>query len=265
MDKSQMLLEAINKYVHPYTLPVAVKLSQEECDLPGYVSLFKQFGHKVGVCQAMALARRLGWCIKYSAEEHACPASFLMFGYDEMPEMVKNGGGLHYPVYASSMEAGRKTHEHVPLLEEGFLNSLFIAPVKKASFEPDVIITYGHAAQIARFIQAVVYIEGGVIESKFMGRGACSASIIATFIHKKCNVVIPGGGERLFAITDDTELLFAVPQNMFEIVATGLEQTHKKGVAKIPTPFFGMMGQPRFPQPYEEVAKTFKNQFPVKC
>lgn len=265
MDKSKILLEAIDKYVHPYTLPVAVKLAREDCDMPGFVSPLKELGHKIGVCQALALVRRLGWCIKYSAEEHVCPGSFLMFGYNEMPDMCEEGGGLHYPVYASSREAGKKTHVEVPLLEEGFLDSLYIAPLKRAAFEPDVIITYGQAAQIARFIQAVVYTEGGVIESKFMGRGACGASIITPFVKQKCNVAIPGGGERLFALTDDTELLFAVPGNMFETVAIGLEQTHKKGVAKIPTPFFGMMGEPRFPQPYGEVAKTFKKEFPIKC
>ncbi len=35
----------------------------------------------------------------------------------------------------------------------------------------------------------------------------------------------------------------------------GLEVTHKKGVSRIPTPFFGMRMRPEFPKRYEQLEK----------
>ncbi len=260
-NKTKHLGEVIDKYLRPYTFPVAVKLSPEALEIPKYLSPVKTLGHKIAVCQAVALVRRLGWRINYTEEDHVCPGSYIIFGYTEVPDLVKEGKGLHYPVYSSTPEVGRKTHEYLPGIDVGYLDSLFFSPVNKTDFVPDVVLVYGNAAQIVRLIQALVYIEGEVVTSQFIGRGACAASIVTPFKSKKCNVIIPGGGERLFALTDDTELLFSIPYNMFEVITEGITETHEKGVARIPTPFIGMIMEPQFPEPYQEVARLFNKNF----
>lgn len=262
MDLSKKLFDTIETYIRPYSFPVAVKMATNEMEMPKFISPIKTMGRRIAVCQAVGLSRRMGWNIHYTQEDHVCPGSYMIFGYTKVPDMVKQGGGFHYPVYSATPELGQDTHKYMQGLEEGELHSFFLSPLKKLSFVPDVVLVYGNPAQIVRFIQAVVYSEGGVVTSNFMGRGACSASIVTPYKSKKCNVVIQGGGERLFAITDDTEIVFSIPYNMFQSVITGIEETHKQGVSRIPTPFMGMTMEPKFPKSYMEAARFFSSQFP---
>jgi len=93
-------------------------------------------------------------------------------------------------------------------------------------------------------VQGALYREGGAIESRFSGRCACSQEFIYPYLSQKCNVIIPAQGERLFAMTADDELVFSIPKSQVEAVLEGVEVTHKRGVSRIPTPFFGLRMKP---------------------
>jgi uncharacterized protein (DUF169 family) len=262
VDLSKKLLDTIETYIRPYSFPVAVKMATSEMEMSKFLSPIKALDHRIGVCQAIGLSRRMGWDIHYTQEDHVCPGSYMIFGYTEVPDLVKEGGGFHYPVYSATPELGKETQKHMQRLEIGELHSLFLSPLKKLRFVPDLVLVYGNPAQIVRFIQAIVYSEGGVVTSNFMGRGACASSIVVPYKTKMCNVVIQGGGERMFGIADDTELIFSIPYNKFQSVITGIEATHKQGVSRIPTPFMGMTMEPKFPQSYMEAARFFSSEFP---
>ena len=66
---------------------------------------------------------------------------------------------------------------------------------------------------------------------------------------------IISGGERIFALTGDDELAFAIPAGWIDRVMEGLEATHKGGVARIPTLTAGVMMKPAFPKYYWELEK----------
>jgi hypothetical protein len=46
---------------------------------------------------------------------------------------------------------------------------------------------------------------------------------------------------------------FNRPSQTLEHVADGLTVTHKRGVSRVPTPFFGMRMRPQFPERYGEL------------
>jgi len=104
---------------------------------------------------------------------------------------------------------------------------------------------------MARLIPGALYTEGGAIESRFMGRVACGSEIVTPLLTGKCNVIIPGGGERIFAMTCDDEMAYAVPRGKIEGLIKGLTTTHKSGIARIPTPYYGIKMQPQFPEEYK--------------
>lgn len=258
----EKLSQAINKYIRPYTFPVAVKIIQEINPLEGYYYPLQKLGNRLALCQGIAAVRRLGWRMGFRKDDHCCPGAFLILGYEEDTEFISRGG--FYPIYASTMEEGFKTHQFMPRAPLKSIGSILLSPLDKVSFEPDIVIVYGNSAQIARFIQGILYYEGGTIESYFIGRASCASYIIYPYLNKKCNVIIPGGGERIFAYTDDSELAFAIPNNKFEIVAKGIEQTHKIGTARVPTPYFGIKEEPKFPYIYSEMFEGFKMPFSIK-
>lgn len=262
MELAKELLGVVEKYLRPITFPVAVKLADKPLDLPKYRSPVRTFGNRIAVCQAIGLARRWGWRIHYTEEDHTCPGSYMFFGYTSVPEDVREGRRFHAPTYAATPEIGKEIQKNMHHLEKDSIHSLYITPLAKADFVPDVVLVYGNSAQIVRLIQAAVYSDGGAVESKFIGRGACGSSIVLPYKNNECNVIIPGSGERLFAILEDNELLFSIPYTKFPSIIDGLTETHKKTASRIPTPFMGMTQFPVFPESYLEAAQDFDKEFP---
>ncbi|UMZ73464.1 DUF169 domain-containing protein [Natranaerofaba carboxydovora] len=257
MTDLKQVNDALNSYLRPATFPVAVKISQAEDDFPPKTKHpGKHIGHRVALCQGMSIARRIGWRVGFSKDDHACAIAIMIFGHEEEPEMVKNGEVV-YPYYTSSKEAGQKTQEITPRAEKDSIKSITMAPLEKADFDPDVIVVYGNAAQITRLVQGSLFHSGGKIDSSFSGRGACGSSILIPYQTKECKVTIPGGGERIFAHTTDEELCFSIPKDKIDDTIDGLIKTHQNGIARVPTPFYGLFSKPDFPDKYKELEEKF--------
>ncbi|MHC1725643.1 MAG: DUF169 domain-containing protein [Syntrophobacteraceae bacterium] len=248
------LYDFIDEYLRTATFPVAIKLSAEEALPPKVKSASDAFGYPVAVCQAITAARRLGRTTGFHAKDHACALSHVYFGFKENPDFAKAGTTV-YPLYTKDAEAGARTNAQELHLDSGTFKTMIVAPLQRADFEPDILIVYGNAAQMVRLIQGELFNEGGKLTSSFMGRCACGAYISYPHKTKQCNVVIPGGGERVFAMTGDDEIAFAIPKERIQNVIEGLQGTHKSGVARIPTPFFGITAQPKWPPSYKELGK----------
>ncbi|MCB2168912.1 MAG: DUF169 domain-containing protein [Deltaproteobacteria bacterium] len=262
----QKLGEAVEAYVRPLTFPLGVKfLSDKEipqsCRRPS-----KLFGYRINICQGVNMARRYGWNLGFLEDDMACPLSIPIFGFRDDPEFVTQGTHI-YPDFTDSLEAAARTQAAQPKAPTGSISGVLMGPANRVDFDPDLALVYGSPAQIVRMVQAALYSHGGAIQSSFSGRCACAQEFVYPYLNKKCNVIIPAQGERLFAMTADDELVFAVPRGEFENVAQGLEITHKRGVSRIPTPFFGMRMQPQFPERYaelEEYCGTRSDDAPAK-
>lgn len=241
----------LNEYLRTATYPVAIKLLKEELP-PNIKRASEVYGYPLSVCQGIAVARRLGRTLGFGISDHACALSHIYFGFKEEPDFYKEGACV-YPLYTRDLEAGTRTYKAEVHLEVGTFENMIVAPLHRADFEPDILIIYGNPAQIVRLIQAELYNEGGAITSSFMGRCACGSYISYPYKTGKCNVVIPGGGERVFAMTCDDEMAFAIPKGRIANVVEGLKGTHDSGVARIPTPFAGMTARPKFPSCYAEL------------
>jgi uncharacterized protein (DUF169 family) len=252
-EKTKNINDALNKYIRPYTFPVAVKFFAEGEELPPRTKIpTRDLKNPIAFCQGVSLARKYGWAIGFFQKDQACPLGQVILGHKEEPEFVKDGSLVH-PLYVGNEGAGKNTQMNTPKMPEANTHCIVVAPLDKASFEPDVIIVYGNAAQITRLTQSALYHEGGYVESRFAGRGACGGEVTIPYTQDRCNIIIPGGGERIFAATTDDELAFAMPKSKFDNITEGLIQTHKGGVARIPTTISGITTQPSFPPYYSEL------------
>ncbi|MEL7623087.1 MAG: DUF169 domain-containing protein [Clostridiales bacterium] len=253
-EEVKLLDQSISKYIRPLTFPVAFKFLKKGEELPPRTKVpTRDFGYPIAFCQAMSLARKYGWAVALYQQDQACPLGQVILGYKEEPDFVKDGSLVH-PLYVGSPEAGKLTQSTTPKKPVPDTGGILLAPLHLCGFEPDGVVCYGNGAQITRFVQGALYNTGGYIESRFAGRGACGGEVIVPISENRCNVIIPGGGERVFAITDDNEVAFAMPASKFKDVIEGLEATHKGGVARIPTPFAGIAAQPKFPVYYNDLA-----------
>ncbi|MFB3924623.1 MAG: DUF169 domain-containing protein [Syntrophales bacterium] len=250
---NEQLNSKIEQYIRPLTFPVAVKISKEVEIPDSYRRPVNLFGHRINICQGVNMARRYGWNLGFGHEDMACPLSIPIFGFCEEPDFVTRGE-IIYPDFTVSIEAGSRTQSMQPKAPTGSIGSIWVGPLSRVDFDPDLILVYGSPAQIVRMVQGALYHEGGAIESRFSGRCACAQEFIYPYLSGKCNVIIPAQGERLFAMTTDDELVFSIPGAKAASVLEGVEITHKRGVSRIPTPYFGLRMKPEFPKRYDELA-----------
>jgi len=246
----------LEEYVRPGTFPVAVRIS-EGVALPDRARRPREFlGHPVTICQGISMARCMGWTVGFLREDHACAPSFVVLGLAEEPEMVKSGDLVH-PLWGETLESCALTQGTIPTLPLGKANSIVVAPLARAGFEPDIVLVYGTPAQTARLIQAALYLRGGDIRSSFVGRNSCAGELAAPLLTEECQVIVPGAGERLFALAQDHEMSFAIPRHRLEEVLNGLAATHKVGAMRFPTPFQGLRAKPQFPEKYRSLEEMF--------
>lgn len=244
----------LNQYIRPASFPVAIKVTKDT-KLPEDMKRPKTLlGYPINLCQGIAIARRYGWILGFQREDHACAPSLVILGQVEEPDFIKNGSIIE-PLYTKTLDAGVITQKETPNMPVGEINSIVLAPLNKANFDPDVVLIYGNPGQMVRLVQGALYQEGGTIESKFMGRAACGGEIVTPLLTQKCNVNIPGGGEKVFALTGDDEMCFSVPKNKIIDLMEGIVATHNAGAARFPVPYFGLRMQPQFPPKYDELAK----------
>ena len=247
--------DMVNEYLRTNTFPVAVKIYKKGEEVPVKAkSPAKDFKHRLAICQGINMARRLGSVLKFTKEDQSCALAQVIVGYVDEPDFIKDGSVV-YPLYAADMDVAKKTQESTPKMPVADTGTVVVAPLNRCDFDPDVVIIYGNAAQIVRCVQGALFHEGGYIESRFAGRGACGGEITVPISQQKYNLIAPGGGERVFALTADDELAFAVPASKFESFIDGVIATHKGGVARIPTPFAGINHEPSWPPYYAELGK----------
>lgn len=250
-ETTKKLTDAIMKCIRPLTYPVAVKVVTYDDDSPRperAKTVTELLGHSVAFCQGFGLVRRFGYTLVFDEACHACPPGLVYTGY--YPPDVIHEGNNAVPGYAIDKAAGAAMEAPNALIPLGKVKEFWLSPLEKAKFDPDIVVVYGNPAQIARMIHANNYSTGEGIANLAFGRAACSGYISAVYNTQKCNYVVPSGGERIFALTQDDEMIFSIPSTQFEKITEGLENTHKAGLVRYPTPYQGMKAEPGFPPYY---------------
>ena len=225
--------EEFHRYLHLYNFPVGVTLFEKKEKVPSSV---KWINRKVNVCQQVALARLYGWTSATSPEEQVCVLGASSVGLINVPRRVKDGK-INYGVYQKDLAAAKRMQEHLPKMSqrhEAFVTfSLTRVPEGLA---PKVIIIYGNSAQMMRLIQAALWEHGGELRMASSGDGGvCCRGIAQTLMTNNPTLEIPCLGDRRFAVTQDTELIFAFPATMASEILEGLKATYTAG-SRYPIP-----------------------------
>jgi len=86
-------------------------------------------------------------------------------------------------------------------------------------------------AQLMRLVHGATQEAGGSVQSMSSGRaGTCTEGVLQTFKTGEPKVVLPGNGDRVWAMVQDDEMAFTIPANWLDPVIRGLEATHQTGV-----------------------------------
>ncbi len=223
--------KALEEMLRPQSYPLAVKLVKDESEFPEGARRPEQ---KIAVCQTLTISRRYGWTMGITEKDSGCPGASLAYGWTRIADENTIAQFFSAAGYASDEDGAKTIVETIDHLEPGKYRGVVISPLTRTKIVPDVVLVYGNPAQIMRLIQGAMYKEGKKVKSELAGMAAsCTGGIIRTFNTNEYQVVVPGNGDRVFALTYDDEMLFAIPAGKASEIVAGMKAQR---VAKYPIP-----------------------------
>jgi uncharacterized protein (DUF169 family) len=236
--------------------PVAVKFYKEGETLPEKTRQpSKAFGKRVAICQALTMARLYGWTVGVTKEDNVCVPAAIVFGFSSSKDVAASLSKLFTEInFCKNMDLAVKETSGMSHFERGEISAVVAAPAERASFDPDVVVMYGNPAQMMRLSQGWSYMTGERVAGQFGGKVECDQSLITPYRTQSAWIAIPGNGERIFAMTQDDELVFAFPGRSMNELAQALGEVGKAIGARYPVAPYQFF-QPEFPKAHKDMGK----------
>jgi uncharacterized protein (DUF169 family) len=228
--------EALNRLIRPLTFPIAIKLAKSVDEFPDRTRRpFKDMGFKTNVCVGMTMARKYGWTVGMTADDNACPIAAYTYGWSESEPETKKALTdfmilMKYAADGNAAKTSLEGAEQVKLSKDKYAGVVF-SPLERTRIEPDLVMIFCNPAQLVRLVHGATQETGVSVQSVFSGRaGTCTEGVLQTFKTGQPKVVLPGNGDRVWAMVQDEEIVFAMPANWLDPVIRGLEATDQTGV-----------------------------------
>jgi MtaA/CmuA family methyltransferase len=245
----------LTTYIRPQTFPVAIRMLRADEPIPDKARRPARDFKKLSMnCQVIDMARRYGWTIALTREDHICSLGIAAVGF-EKPTHLHSSGTLCEGMYTETKEAGQRSEAAVDRFAPGEYACLLVAPLDRATFEPHLVCVYANPAQVMRLTQAALWKGGGKLASAFSGRVVCADIIVTTMRTGQPQVILPCSGDRIFGQTQDHEMAFTIPWNQMEDVIAGLRGTHAGGIRYPITQF--MEYEAKLPPRYMEANRVW--------
>ena len=246
--------EEIERLLLLRTSPIAIKILEKEEDIPkGAIRPKRDRGVHFAQCQAFAMSRRQRATVAILKEDQWCWAPLIGYGLVEPPDVFLKGQ-LFYPHMVASLEGAKNLAKTFPCLKYGKYIGIVSAPLKKANFEPDLVMIYSNTAQLRSLLLAIKYKEGYQVTSTFDPIDSCIYSIVPVILTGQCQITLPDPGEYERALAREDEIIFSVPRVKLEDLMLGLRHFEERGLGY--TQFIQEM-RPDFPRP-EFYKKLFR-------
>ena len=227
--------DELEKYLILRSSPIAVKMLEKESDIPkGAIRPKKDRGYHLAQCQAFAMSRREGTTVAMLKEDHWCPTAPMAYGLVPRPESI-----------------AKWSHPY-DCFEQGKYVGIVTAPLKSASFMPDVVLIYAKPAQLRGLLLSMKTEDVPLVSGHFFPP-SCGWSVVNPMKTGKYWMVVPDPGEYQRALTEEGDMMFTVPQSRMQVMMSGLRNSDKGA--------FSYRGHSMFMQPDFERPDFYKELF----
>ena len=251
------------------TYPLAIKYIKDESEIPTNALRPSKIEQRLSLCQAFTTARRLERSVGMTFEDNHCITSSFVQGWKYMPgkEILKSQiiSGYHSNPSAEM----RVQLQFADLLTKESLEKVkgnigfVVSPLTKTDVIPDVILTYGNPAQIGNIIHALSY-EGRYLvnNQNFIGYGeSCIRGVLVPYITNKSQVVLPGTGDRILAMTTENEMAFGMPAKRLFYILKNLFKSGEANNMGMPSRFMLIdMPFPMGPKAFRYLNRQYKKR-----
>ena len=188
------------------TSPVAVKMLKSEAEIPeGAFRPKRDGGYHIAQCQAFGMSRRVGKTVAMLKQDHWCPTALMAYG------MV--GKAENMTMFRESFQS----------FETGKYVGIVTAPLKNATFIPDVVLVYLNPAQLRGLLLNMMG-DGQSQVSYHFFLPSCGHCVVDPMETEKYCIVLPDPGEYQRALAQEEELIFAVPQSKMPTMMAGVNR-----------------------------------------
>jgi len=250
--------EELEKVLQLRTSPIALKFVKSESEIPpGAVRPKRDRGMHLATCQAFSMARREKASVALLKEDHWCWAPLVGYGLVKCNEGDESFQKICEYLMVEDPERAKEHLAHrFPRLAHGDYAGLVMAPLRSASFDPDVVLIYSNPAQLRTILLAVKYKTGTLLTSHFDPIDSCVFAVVPPFLDGEYRITLPDVGEYQRAAAGEDEIIFSVPARRMEELMSGLRYVREIGFSYST---FGPMLQPDFPQPefYKDLFRTW--------
>ncbi|MGQ9475371.1 MAG: DUF169 domain-containing protein [Actinomycetota bacterium] len=229
----------IERHLRVSTFPVAVRFLEKGEEAPDKARLpVEVAGEPMALCQGITFTRRRGLTMCFDRDQSTCPLAISALGWDDGEGLEFLPAFLVAMNYARDQRSARRKAERMARLERERYDRVVLSPLARTRVEPHLVMVFGNPAQVMRLVQAVSRWTGERVAAGFGGiGGSCNEGLVRTFLEEEPRVALPGNGDRVFAATQDDELLFCFPASWAEKVVEGLQATSERGI-RYPIPTF---------------------------
>ncbi|MCB8814825.1 DUF169 domain-containing protein [Desulfosporosinus shakirovi] len=207
--------------------PVAVRMMR-----PGEERPSQMFEPPVPLrhCQSIITARR-GNCLYMPPRSHACPDGSGILGLVEMSAKLRSGDLYLLFKKMPNIETARKMISSRSEFKAGSYEATLLAPLDKATFEPDVVVFTIWPEQAMWLCCAQTYHNGERQAFKTSGfNSTCADLIVQPMNTGEMNISFGCYGARASSEIDDFELYLSVPTHLLEPMAQSLQKLAQKSI-----------------------------------
>ena len=232
-----MTIEQFNEYgkelertLRLETYPLAIKWYEDVKNVPAEVVFPKRdLGKHMAFCQAKAMARMRGMTIAMTKEDHWCWNPLIAFGLVDCSPGSKNFEIIKQYIGVPEDKADAFL-ANFPRFELGKYDSLVVAPLFKAAFEPDIILIYSNTMQLNTMLRAIKSMTGDYVKSEFDAIDSCAYATVPPILNGQYRITVPDPGDVERARAGKDEIILSVPINKLEELMTGLKLLEKMGM-----------------------------------
>jgi len=188
--------------------PVAIRLMRPGEGIPdGVVEPSVRIRH----CQSITAARR-GNCLYIPPRKHACPDGAGIMGLITISPKLRNGDLYVLFKKLPDIERARKMINSRPEFEPGSHTATLVAPLEKATFEPDVVIFTLWPEQAMWLCCSSSYSSGNRHVFHTSGyNSTCADLTVQVMKSQKMNISFGCYGARASSDIWDTEMYLSIP------------------------------------------------------
>lgn len=219
------ICKELNELLRLKTDPVAYKRLEKESDLAKIKDMVR-LAKPATFCQVIFMARVLRLTVGITQTDMVGDRCMRIHGTQPTTEeSMRAEAQMLSTTWFKNPEEAYQQQIDTYRIPHG--QSVVVAPLTKAGFEPEVVLIFGNPAQIMTLMCGMQKEKYERFDFSFTGEGACADSLARCYVTGKPSLAIPCYGERGFGQVADDEIVIAMPPIELDRAISGMKRLAK--------------------------------------